>query len=73
MMSFSIQMTDEEQRLASSYAKLHALSLTEAFKRALFEKIEDEYDAAVGEAAYAEYLKNPVTYSHAEMKEMLGL
>lgn len=57
-MSFSIRLTDKEKALAESYAKLHAISLGEAFKRALFEKIEDEYDIALAEEAYAEYLKD---------------
>ena len=43
-MSFSIRLTPEEKILAESYAKLHSLSLGEAFKKALFERIEDEYD-----------------------------
>lgn len=43
-MAFSIRLTDEEKQLADSYAKLHAMSVGEAFKQALFEKIEDEYD-----------------------------
>lgn len=55
-MSFSIRLSTEEKSLAESYAKLHALSLGEAFKRALFEKIEDEYDIAVADEAYAEYV-----------------
>ena len=41
-MAFSIRLTDEEKQLADSYAKLHAMSVGEAFKQALFEKIEDE-------------------------------
>ena len=57
-MSFSIRLTATEKALAESYAKLHAISLGEAFKRALFEKIEDEYDIALAEEAYAEYLKD---------------
>lgn len=57
-MSFSIRLTDTEKSLAESYAKLHGISLGEAFKRALFEKIEDEYDIALAEEAYAEYLKD---------------
>ena len=65
-MSFSIRLTDTERALAESYAKLHALSLAEAFKRALFEKIEDEYDIALADQAYEEYLANPTTYSHEE-------
>lgn len=55
-MSFSIRLTETEKALAESYAKIHALSLGEAFKKALFEKIEDEYDIAVAEEAHAEYV-----------------
>ena len=65
-MSFSIRLTDTEKALAESYAKLHAISLGEAFKQALFEKIEDEYDVALAEEAYAEYRENQTTYSHEE-------
>lgn len=54
-MAFSIRLSAEEKALAESYAKLHALSLGEAFKKALFEKIEDEYDVSVAEEAYKEY------------------
>ena len=57
-MAFSIRMTEEEKELATSYAKLHSLSLGEAFKKALFEKIEDEYDLTVAELAYDEYVKS---------------
>ena len=55
-MSFSIRLTDEERLLAESYARLHSYSLSEAFKKALFEKIEDEYDVAVAHDAYNEYI-----------------
>lgn len=57
-MAFSIRLTDKEKKLADSYAKLHSISLAEAFKRALFEKIEDEYDISVYEEAYAEYIES---------------
>ena len=55
-MAFSIRLTEEERRLAESYAKLHSFSLAEAFKKALFEKIEDEYDITVGQEAYDEFV-----------------
>lgn len=55
-MSFSIRLTSEEKSLVESYAKLHAISVEEAFKRALFERIEDEYDIAVANDAYCEYV-----------------
>ena len=57
-MAFSIRLTEEERNLADSYAKLHSMSMGEAFKRALFERSEDEYDVAVANEAYDEYLKS---------------
>lgn len=71
-MTFSIRLTEDERRLADSYAKLHSLSVGDAFKRALFEKIEDEYDIAVAKEREEAYQKDPVTYSHEEVwKELL--
>ncbi|MBO5577423.1 MAG: antitoxin [Ruminococcus sp.] len=55
-MAFSIRLTEQEKELAESYAKMHSLSLGEAFKRALFEKIEEEYDLKVYDEAYSEYI-----------------
>lgn len=57
-MAFSIRLSEEERALAESYAKIHSISLGEAFKRALFERIEDEYDLAVAEDAYRDYVKS---------------
>ncbi len=71
-MAFSIRLTEDEEKLARSYAALLGISMGEAFKQALFEKIEDEYDLAVGEAAYKRYLDNPKTYSHDEVLNMFG-
>lgn len=57
-MAFSIRMTEEERSLVDSYAKLHSMTVGEAFKRALFDKIEEEYDIAIADEAYAEYVEN---------------
>ena len=57
-MAFSIRLTEEEKMLAESYARLHSISLAEAFKRALFGQIEDEYDITVANEAYGEYVRN---------------
>ena len=71
-MAFSIRLNPEERLLAESYAKLHSLSLGEAFKKALFREIEEEYDIALANEAVAEYKANPVTYSHEDVwKELL--
>ena len=56
-MAFSIRLTDEERNVAETYAKINSISLGEAFKKALFEKIEDEYDFNLGEEAYNKYVK----------------
>ena len=73
-MAFSIRLTEEERAIANSYAKLHAVSLGEAFKNALFEKIEDEYDIAVAAEAYQDYVSNgKKSRPFSELKKELGL
>ena len=72
-MSFSIRLTDEERMLAESYAKLHSYTLGEAFKKALFEKIEDEYDIALADSLFKEHEKNPKTFSHEDVKKIFEL
>ena len=65
-MAFSIRMNEEEKALAESYAKLHAMSLGEAFKRALFERIEEEYDISLANEAYQEYKNTGCKSRHIE-------
>lgn len=60
-MTLSIKLTDNERQLAESYARLHSLSLGEAFKKALFEKIEDEFDLTVAEEAHREFVESNET------------
>ena len=72
-MVISIRMTEEEKRLAEAYAKLNGMSLSEAIKRTFFDKIEEEYDVAMADAALREYEKNPKTYSLEELKKELDL
>lgn len=73
-MAFSIRLTEDEKLLADSYAKLHSMSLGDAFKRALFEKIEEEYDIALADEAYRDYVASgKKSCSFDEAKEKLGL
>ena len=72
-MNYSIRLTTEERTLAENYALRHAIPLDEAFKQALFERIEDEHDIIVVKEAYKEYAENPKTYSHEEVKKILDL
>jgi len=73
-MAFSIRLNDEEKRLAESYARLHSISLGEAFKNALFEKIEDEFDIALADEAYREYIESgKKSRAFADFKKELDL
>ncbi|MBO4856822.1 MAG: toxin-antitoxin system protein [Bacilli bacterium] len=71
-MVISIKLTKEEQQEAESYAKRNGLSLNDAIKRVFFEKIEDEYDAAIADVAMEKYEKNPKTYSLDELIKSLN-
>lgn len=55
-MPFSIRLDDNERELVNAYAKLHSISVAEAFKQALFEKIDEEYDRTVFDDAFKEYI-----------------
>lgn len=72
-MTVSIRMSDEDTRLIKDYAKLHGVTVSDFMRRAALEKIEDELDLRAAEKAYAEYLANPVTYSHEEIMKEFGL
>ena len=72
-MVVSIRMTEEERQLADSYAKLKGYTLSEAIKRAYFEKIEDEFDIVLAEIEINEYNREHKSYSHDEVKKMFDL
>ena len=76
-MAFSIRLSEEERKLAESYARLHAMSLGEAFKKALFERIEDEYDLVIAKEAYQDYVNSgykstPVAEFWSELGEEIS-
>jgi len=60
-------------QLFKTYAEFMDETLSTLFKKALLEKIEDEFDLKVGQKALAEYEQDPVTYSVAEMRAKYGL
>lgn len=72
-MTVSVRLTAEDEKLFKTYAKNNNISLSELFRNAVLEKIEDEYDLEVYRQAYEEYQKNPITYSHDEVCKMLGV
>ena len=69
----SVRLTDEESGLIRSYCSIHGISMSDALKRALIEKIEDEFDLAEYDAAKKRYDENPISYSLDEVRKELGL
>lgn len=72
-MTVSLRLNKEDEKLIKKYAELKNVSLSELFRSALIEKIEDEYDLQAYKKAIEEYKKNPVTYTHEEVAKMLDL
>lgn len=72
-MAVSVRLNAQDEQLFKSYAKTNNISLSELFRNAVFEKIEDEYDLAVYRESLEEYNKNPISYSHEEVCRMLGI
>ncbi len=69
----SVRLNEEEAKIFKSYANLHGISLSEAYKKALYEKIEDEFDLAEIAEATEEFNKNSKTYSLEELKNKYDL
>lgn len=72
-MSISIRMNDKEVELIKKYAELNGTTLSEVMRRAILEKIEDEFDIFLYEKAFGEYEQNPKTYTLEEAKTLLGI
>ena len=69
----SVRLSEEESNLVRSYCALHGVSLSDALKKALIEKIEEEFDLAEFEAAKKRFDENPVSHSLEDVRKELGL
>jgi len=72
-MAISLRLSDEETLLIKNYAALHNISLSDLFRQAVMEKIEDEYDLSSFNKAMEEYQKDQTTYTLDEVEKELGL
>lgn len=52
---------------------MNNISISDLFRQAVLERIEDEYDLKAYNKAMEEHKANPVTYSHEQVGKMLGL
>ena len=72
-MAISLRLSDEETSLIKNYASLHNISISELFRQAVMEKIEDEYDLQCYEKAMKLYSEDQTTYTLDEVEKELGL
>lgn len=69
-MNLTIELTEDEQRAVNSYANFYGVSISDAFKNALLDLIEDEIDS-LELAKMAENRENEEVYSHEEVEKIL--
>lgn len=72
-MAISLRLNREDTILIKNYANLHNISVSDLFRQAVLEKIEDEYDLAAYEKAMAEYKEDSKTFTLDEVEKELGL
>jgi len=73
MSTISVRLSDKDIELIKAYAEMNGISLSDLVRKALIEKIEDEYDLKCYEKAIEEYKANPKTYTLDEVKKELDL
>lgn len=72
-MTISVRLSDKESKLIKAYADMNNISVSDLIRNAVIEKIEEEYDLKTYYEAMEEYKKNPKTYTHEEVREMMKL
>ena len=73
MAEVTLTFNDGAIELMKGFAAKKGISLSEYVKQAALDRLEDDKDIRDADAAYAEYLKNPVTISHEQLKQEFGL
>ena len=72
-MAISLRVTEKENELIKSFAKLYGETVSEYIRRTVMERIEDEFDIQCFNNAKSEYAENPVTYTTEEIAKELGI
>lgn len=68
-----VKINKEDAKLFKRYCSSRNISLSKAFKHALLEKIEDEFDSREFNKEIDSYNKNPKTYSLNELRNANNL
>lgn len=73
MATITDRVTEAEKQFLDAMAKFEGKSLSDLLKITMLEALEDRYDAIVVKKAYEECVVDPVTISHEELMQGLGL
>ena len=72
-MTISVHVSDDQKDLIANYASSRGLSVSEAMRIAILERIEDEHDIAVAKKVLAEWERDgKKTYTLEEVGRELG-
>ena len=71
-MAISLRFNESDAQLIKSYASMHGMSVSEFIRTSVLDRIEDEHDLKAYDAAMEEYKKDPVSFSHKEIMQMLA-
>jgi predicted transcriptional regulator len=72
-MSISIRVSDDELAAIRNYANGHDMNVSECIRKAILEKVEEEYDLEIFKKAKEEFEKDPKTYTLEEIEKELNL
>ena len=72
MSTISLRLSNEDTELFRKYAALNGISLSELVRQSVLDRIEDEYDLKAYKNAVDAYHRNPITFSHADVKKMFS-
>lgn len=61
MATITVHVSEEEKEFSTQMAKIEGKSLSDLLKSKTLESLEDTYDFHLGDLAYKEYLKEPVS------------
>lgn len=73
MTTISLRFNESDADLIRAYAAMNGMTVSDFARRAMLERIEDEFDLNIAETALAAYKSNPVTYSMDDVAKELGL
>lgn len=72
-MSISLRLNDVDTDIIKSYASMRGMTVSELIRRIVMDHIEEEFDLKEYEKVYAEYKKDPITYTLDDVIKDLDL